>query len=78
MTLIIYSPLAVNLNGCIGSFNTLNDLSNRFPEKMEDLNLQSFNIITEIDVSETLIKYLLCKCKCEIDGKKCNSNQKWI
>ena len=36
-----YHQFAVNLNGCIGSCNILNDLSNKVyvPNKTEDLNL---------------------------------------
>ena len=36
-----YYPFAVNLDTCMGSCNTLNELSNRVcvPNKTEDLNL---------------------------------------
>ena len=35
-----YCSVAVDLDGCVGICNTLNDLSNRVcvPEKIEDLN----------------------------------------
>ena len=36
-----------------------------------------FNAITEIKESKTLTKHISCKCKCKLDGRKCNSNQKW-
>ena len=26
---------------------------------------------------KALIKHVLCKCRCEVDGKKCKSKQKW-
>ena len=40
-----------NLDRCIGSFNTLNDLSKDVcvPNKTEDLNLSVFNMITELN-----------------------------
>ena len=43
-----YYPLAVKLDRCVGSCNTLNDLSNKAyaPDKTEDLNLSVFNMIT--------------------------------
>ena len=46
---LCYYPFAVNLDRCIGSCNTLNDLSNRVcvPKETEDLNLSIFNIVTE-------------------------------
>ena len=41
-----YYPFAVKLGRCVGSFNTLNDLSKKVcvPNTMEDLNLGVFNI----------------------------------
>ena len=40
-----------NLDRCVGSFNTLNDLSEDVcvPNKTEDLNLSVFNMITELN-----------------------------
>ena len=50
-----YYPFAVKLDRCVGSCNTLNDLSNkvRVSNKTEDLNLSVFNMITGINESET-------------------------
>ena len=41
-------PFAVKLDRCAGSFNTLNELSNKvyFPNKIEDVNQGMFNMIT--------------------------------
>ena len=36
-----------------------------------------FIIITGINESKTLIKYLSCNCNCKFDGRKCNWKQKW-
>ena len=46
-----YYPFAVKLDRCVGSCNTLNDLSNKVcvPNKTEDLNLSVFNMITGIN-----------------------------
>ena len=43
-----YYPFAVKLDRCAGSFNTLNELSNKvyFPNKIEDVNQGVFNMIT--------------------------------
>ena len=69
-----YYPFAVELDRCIGSCNTLNDLSNKacVPNKREDLNLRVFNMITGINESRTLTKHVSCKCTCKFDGRKCN------
>ena len=74
-----YYPFAVKLDRCVGSCNTLNDLSNKvcIPNKTEDLNLSVFNMITGINESKTLIKHISCECKCKFDETKSNSNQWW-
>ena len=62
-----YYPLAVKLDRCVASCNTLNDLSNKLcvPNKTEDLNLIMFNMITGINKEKTLTKHMLCECKCK-------------
>ena len=64
-----YYPFAVKLDRCVGSCNTLNDLSNKIcvPNKREDLNLSMLNMITGINESETLTKHISCECKCRFD-----------
>ena len=53
----------VKLDRCVGSCNTLNDLSNKVcvPNKTEDLNLSVFNMITGINELKTLTKHISCK-----------------
>ena len=72
-------PFVVKLDRFVESCNTLNDLSNKVcvPNKIEDLNLSVFNMITGINESKTLTKPLSCTSKCEFDGRKCNSDQCW-
>ena len=74
-----YYPFAVKLDRCVGSGNTLNDLSNKVcvPNKTEDLILSVFNIITGINESKTLTKHISCECKCRFDGRKFTSDQWW-
>ena len=74
-----YYPFAVKLDRCVGSCNTLNDLSNNayVPNKTENLNLTVFNMITGINESKTLTRHIACECKCRFDGRKCNSDQWW-
>ena len=71
-------PFPYKLDRCLKSCNTLNDLSNKLcvPNKTENLNLRVFNMITEINKSQTLPKHVSCKYKCKFNGRKCNSNQK--
>ena len=51
-----YYPFTVKLNKCVGSCNTLNNLSNKVcvSNKTEDLNLSTFNMIIGINESKTL------------------------
>ena len=68
-----YYLFAVKLDRCVGSCNTLNDLSIKVcvSNKTEDLNLSVFNMNTGINKSKILIKHASCKCKCKFDGGKC-------
>ena len=70
-------PFSVRLDRCVGSWNTVNDLSHKacVPNKKEDLNLSVFNMIAGINESKTLTKHISCKCKCKLDGRTCNSDQ---
>ena len=71
-----YYPFAVKLDGCVGSCNTLNDLSDKVcvPNKTENLKLSVFNMITGINESKILTKDISCDFKCRFDGRKCNSD----
>ena len=53
-----YSPFSVKLDRCVGSFDTINNLANQVcvPNKIEDLILSVFNMITGINVLKTLTK----------------------
>ena len=66
-----YYPFAFKLDKCVGSCNTITDLSNRvcIPNKTEDLNIHVFNMITGKNGSKILRKDISCKCKCRFDGK---------
>ena len=74
-----YYPFAVKLDRCFGSCITLSDLSNKVcvPNKIDDLNLRRFNMITGINESKILTKDISCECKFRLDGRKCNSDQWW-
>ena len=69
----------VKLDICVGSCNTLNDLSDKVcvPNRTEDLNLRMFNMIKEINESKTLAKNISYEWKCRFDGRECNSDQWW-
>ena len=55
-----YYPFAVKLDRCVGSCNTLNDLSKKVcvPNKTEYLNLSVFHMITGTNEWNTLRKHI--------------------
>ena len=57
---LCYYQFAFNLDRCVGSCNTLDDLSNTVcvPSKTEDLNLSIFSKITGINESKILTKHI--------------------
>ena len=59
-----YHPFTVKLDKSAASCNTPNDLSNKvcISNKIEDLDLCLFSMITGINESKTLIKQILSKC----------------
>ena len=69
----------VSLDRRSGSCNTYDGLSSRtfIPTKTEEVNLDVFIMIIRIIERKKLTKYNSCGFKCELDGIKCNSNQKW-
>ena len=75
----LYYPFAIKLDRCVGTCNILNDLSNKVcvQNKIENLNLSMFSMITGINESKALTKHISCECKCKFDGRKYNSNQWW-
>ena len=74
-----YYPFTVNLDRCIRSFNTLDELCSRVnvPNQTEDLHVHVFNMIIRIHEPRPLPKYISCKCICKFDSKRCNWDQKW-
>ena len=68
----------VKLDRCVGSCNTLNDLSNKVCARNKTDNLiHVFSMITGKNESNILTKDRSCECKFKFDDRKCNSNQKW-
>ena len=47
-----------------------------FPLK-QDLNLSLINMTKGINQLKILTKHISCKCRCNFDGRKCNSDQCW-
>ena len=74
---IHYYPLMVNLDSCGGRCNTVEDPFGRtyIPNEIEDVNLKVVNLIKGMNESKTPVNHISCECRCEVDGRKCNSKQ---
>ena len=72
-------PFIVSPDKCSESCNSANDLSTKicFPIKIKDINVKSFNMITNRDEAKTLVKHISCDFKCKFNSTTCNLNQKW-
>ena len=46
-------------------------------EKIKDINIKVFNMITNKNEAKTIKKHILCDCKCKFNNTTCNSNQNW-
>ena len=66
----------VKLDRCVGSCNTLSNISNKacVPNKTEDLNIHLFDMILGMNELEMLTQHISYECKCKFYGRKCNSN----
>ena len=47
------------------------------PNKTEDANVNVFFMTTGINESKTLRKHISHDCKCKVDDRKFNSNERW-
>lgn len=74
-----YYSYIISLEMCDGSCDTAEDPFCRMcvSNKTEGVYLKVFNIIKEINESKTLIKHDSYEYRCEFDGRKFNSKQKW-
>ena len=74
-----YYPSMINLDKCSESCSFAYNLSKKIcvRSKTKDIILKAYNIITRINKGKTLVKHILCDCKCKYNSTTCNSNQKW-
>ena len=75
---IYYYLFIISVNRSNGSYNTVEDPFDRICGyfRAEDRDLKIFNVIKGINESKALAKHISCECRCEFDGRKCNSIQK--
>ena len=69
----------ITLGRCDIIYNTIGNpyARARVPNKVKNINVKLFNMITDINESKTLIKHISCDSRCKFDSRKRNSEQKW-
>ena len=74
-----YYQFRVSLDKCNEAFNTLDDSTSKIcvVNKIKDININIFNVLTRINESKTLTKDISCKYKYKFGGRKRHSDQKW-
>ena len=72
-------PFLISADKCSGSYNSVDDLSTKIciPSKTKSINVNVFNMITNLNEAKAKIKHALCIFKCKFSSTRCNSNQKW-
>ena len=71
-----YYPFLISLDKCNGGYNADDDLSKKIYVlcNAKNINLKVFHMITRINEAKTLVKHILCDCKCKSDSTAYNSN----
>ena len=71
-----YYPLMISLDKCSGICNVLLPKI-CVPKEIKDINVKTFNLITNKNEAKTMTKHISCDYKCKFNSTPCNSNQKW-
>ena len=71
-----YYPFIINVNKCSGSCNVLSPKI-CVPKKAKDINVKTFNMITNKYEAKTMTEHISCDWECKFNSTICNSNQKW-
>ena len=70
-----YYPFMISLGQCSGSCDVLSS-KRCVPKEIKDMNVKTFNAITNKNKAKTMTKYISWDCKCKFNSTTCNSNQK--
>ena len=69
-----YYPFIISLDKCSGSCNVLSP-RNCVPKETKDINVKTFDMITNKNEAKAMTKYISCDYKCKFNSLTCNSNQ---
>ena len=71
-----YYPFMISLNECTGICNALS-LKPCVPKETKDINVKTFNMMTNKNEAKVMTEHISCDCKCKFNSTTCSSNQKW-
>ena len=72
-----YYPFVINSDKCIGNCNNVLSPKICVPKDTKDINVKTFNMITNKNEAKAMAKQILSYCKFKFNSTTCNSNQKW-
>ena len=52
-------------------------LQKYLPQETKDINVKTFNMITNKNEAKAMAKHTSCDYKCKLNSTTCNSNKKW-
>ena len=72
-------PYKIGVDRCIGSCNDKDNpfLKFCFPDFIKNINVKSFDLLSNKNVLKNISFHQSCKCGCLLDKKVCNNLQKW-
>ena len=71
-----YYLFMTSLNKCSGSYNVLSPKICA-PKETKDINVETFNMITNKDEVKAMTEHILFDYKCKFNGATCSSKRKW-
>ena len=71
-----YYPFVTSFKKCTGSCNVLSTKI-FVPKETKDINVKSFNMITNKNETKAMTEHISCDCKCKFNKTAHNSNQTW-
>ena len=74
-----FFPISLKKSKCNGSCNNINNPHAKLcvPDIVKNLNVKVFNLVSRTNETKYIEWYQTCKCKCRLDGRVCNSEQRW-
>ena len=79
LNVALFNPFTVSVIKCGRSCSIINHPYAQLcvPNKVKNMNVKVFNLMSVVNESRFLVQNESCQCKCGINESLCNSKQKW-